>query len=54
MMTPPLGVNLFVACNITGLKLESISKQAFPFIFFMLAGLFVVVFVPALSLLLLK
>ena len=54
MMTPPLGVNLFVACNITGLKLESVSKRAFPFIFFMLAGLFVVVFVPALSLLLLK
>ena len=54
MMTPPLGVNLFVACNLTGLKLESVSKRAFPFIGFMIAGLFVVVFVPFLSLALLK
>ena len=54
MMTPPLGVNLFVACNLTGLKLESISKRAFPFIAFMITGLFFVVFVPFLSLALIK
>ena len=54
MMTPPLGVNLFVACNLTGLKLESISKRAVPFILSMILGLSVVVFVPYLSLALLK
>lgn len=54
MMTPPLGVNLFVACNLTGLKLESVSKRALPFIISMVLGLSVVVFVPMLSLALLK
>jgi len=31
-LTPPLGVNLFVACGITGLTLEQVSKRIIPFI----------------------
>ncbi|NLW80065.1 MAG: TRAP transporter large permease subunit, partial [Desulfovibrionales bacterium] len=53
MMTPPLGVNLFVACNITGLSLEKVSMRAIPFILFMLFGAAVVTLVPQLSLFLL-
>lgn len=29
-MTPPLGVNLFVACNVANAKLEEICKGIFP------------------------
>lgn len=54
MMTPPLGVNLFVACNLTGLSLEQVSRRAVPFLLFMLAGLVTVVLLPELSLLLLR
>lgn len=54
MMTPPLGVNLFVACNLTGLSLEQVSRRAVPFLLFMLAGLIAVVLLPELSLLLLR
>lgn len=53
MMTPPLGVNTFVACNLTGLSLEQISRQVIPFLVFMLIGLVTVVLVPSLSLMLL-
>jgi C4-dicarboxylate transporter, DctM subunit len=31
-LTPPLGVNLFVACGLTGLPLETMSKAIVPFI----------------------
>lgn len=54
MMTPPLGVNMFVACNLTGLSLEQISRQVVPFLIFMLIGLVTVVLVPSLSLMLLR
>lgn len=54
MMTPPLGVNLFVACNLTGLSLEQVSRRAVPFLLFMLVGLVTVVLLPELSLLLLR
>jgi len=30
--TPPLGVNLFVCCGLTGLKVGTIARAAFPFI----------------------
>ena len=54
MMTPPLGVNLFVACNLTGLSLEQVSRRALPFLLFLLIGLSAVVLLPELSLLLLR
>jgi C4-dicarboxylate transporter DctM subunit len=31
-ITPPVGVNLFVACGITGLSFEKLSKAIIPFI----------------------
>lgn len=53
MMTPPLGVNLFVACNLTGLPLERVSQRAVSFLVFMLLGLLLVVLLPQISLVLL-
>ena len=52
-LTPPVGVNLFVACGISGLSVEAISMAVLPFLFAMLAALFVLAFTPQMSLLLL-
>ena len=48
-ITPPLGVNLFVASGISGLSLESLSRAVLPFIFAMLFTLMLITFVPQLS-----
>lgn len=48
--TPPLGVNLFVASGISGVKIEQLSKAILPFFAGMIALLMLVTYVPALSL----
>lgn len=53
-VTPPVGVNLFVACGITKQKIELVSKAVMPFIATMLAILLLVTFWPQLSLYLVK
>jgi C4-dicarboxylate transporter DctM subunit len=49
-ITPPVGVNLFVACPIAGLSLKEISKSILPFLLASLVALAVVTYVPAVSL----
>jgi len=49
-LTPPLGVNLFVACGISGLKIEEISKRVVPFILTLVVGLLILLFFPQISL----
>ncbi len=49
LMTPPLGACLFVVCGITGLPLEKVAKEIFPFIIAEVIALFVVAFWPPLS-----
>lgn len=51
-VTPPLGVNLFVASSLTGVKVESIIKKAFPFIIAFIIALLILTFIPEISLLL--
>ena len=53
MLTPPLGLNLFMACNLTGLSLEQVSSQVIPFICALILGLALIAFIPWLSLVLL-
>lgn len=50
-ITPPLGVNLFVGSGISGLSIEALSKAIIPFFFVMLFTLFIVIFLPQISLL---
>ena len=45
-VTPPLGVNLFVACGISKITLESISKAVLPLLAAMIIALAVITFVP--------
>ena len=52
-LTPPVGVNLFVACGISGISIERLSVAVLPFVGVMIAGLLVLAFVPQLSLFLL-
>ncbi|HEX5565104.1 MAG TPA: TRAP transporter large permease, partial [Sporosarcina sp.] len=49
-ITPPLGVNLFVASGISGLSLESLSRAVVPFVFAMIFTLLLITFIPQLSL----
>jgi len=51
-VTPPVGVNLFVASSMTGIPVTSISKNAVRFIAWFLAALLLITFVPQISLLL--
>lgn len=52
-VTPPIGVNLFVASSLVEIPIMDIAKQAMPMIVYFLIALLVITFVPALSLALL-
>lgn len=53
LVTPPVGVNLYVACGIAEVDLKRISKSAVPLLLASLVVLVFVTYCPALSLLLL-
>ncbi len=53
-LTPPLGVNLFVASNISGLPIEKVARAAIPFVVAMIGALAIVIAVPWLSTLLVR
>jgi C4-dicarboxylate transporter DctM subunit len=53
-ITPPLGVNLFVGSGISGLSIETLSKSIIPFFVAMLLTLFIIIFLPQLSLFFLR
>ena len=48
--TPPLGENLFVASGIGGASIESISVKAIPFAFMSVVAIFIIAYVPEISL----
>ena len=50
MITPPVGLNLFVASGISGLSLWDVFKGAAPFMIIMLLGLLLITYIPAISL----
>lgn len=52
-VTPPMGVNLFVASSMSEIPIMKIAKAATPFIIGFLIALMIITFVPHLSLLLL-
>lgn len=52
-VTPPVGVNLFVASSMTGIPVLKIARHATRFIIWFLIALLVITFVPQVSLLLL-
>lgn len=48
-ITPPLGINLFVAARVGSEPLETVTKGIIPFILVMLACLLLITFVPAIT-----
>lgn len=49
MMTPPVGVNLFVASGISRLSIERLSMAMIPFLFAMVIAYLGIIFMPQLS-----
>lgn len=49
LFTPPVGINLFVAANITGLSLEKIAAAALPFLITSILGIIIVSMWPELT-----
>ncbi|WP_079550464.1 TRAP transporter large permease subunit [Vreelandella subglaciescola] len=50
LITPPVGINLFVAANITRLPLGKISLGVLPFLLMSLIGLLLITYIPSLTL----
>ncbi|MDR1554521.1 MAG: TRAP transporter large permease subunit, partial [Campylobacteraceae bacterium] len=50
MVTPPVGLNLFVASAITGLSLKDVVVASFPWAITIFIGLLIITYVPAISL----
>lgn len=50
MVTPPVGANLYVACNIAHLTMAEICKKILPFVIMGLIATLILTYVPALSL----
>lgn len=50
MVTPPVGANLYVACNVAGLTMESICKKIVPFVIAGIIAVLVMTYVPQMSL----
>lgn len=46
LMTPPVGACLFVACGISKLTIEQLSREILPYIFVALIVLLVITFIP--------
>jgi TRAP-type C4-dicarboxylate transport system permease large subunit len=49
LATPPMGLVLFVASSVSGERVEAISKAILPFLAIHVAVIFLITFVPAIS-----
>lgn len=54
MVTPPVGVNLFVACGIANITMEQLMRPLLIFLVVLIANMFVITYVPWLSLALIR
>jgi C4-dicarboxylate transporter DctM subunit len=52
LITPPVGVDLYTACSISGITLKDISTSIWPFVLAAILGLIIITYIPAVSLLL--
>ncbi|MNF51440.1 Sialic acid TRAP transporter permease protein SiaT [compost metagenome] len=50
LITPPVGLNLFVTSAVTGMPLTAVIKAAWPWLMLLLGFLVVITYVPAISL----
>lgn len=50
MITPPIGLNLFVASSLTGLNLKDVVASVLPWLLIMVLGLILITYIPSISL----
>ncbi|KAA0256909.1 TRAP transporter large permease subunit [Deferribacter autotrophicus] len=50
MLTPPVGLNLFVASGVSGMNLQEVIRASMPWFFALLIGLIIITYVPQISL----
>jgi C4-dicarboxylate transporter DctM subunit len=49
LITPPVGLNLFVTSGITGMSLVQVVRAALPWLMILLVFLIIVTYIPAIS-----
>jgi len=49
MLTPPVGLGLYVMCSVANVKFEPLVKACIPFIINLIISLFLITYIPALS-----
>ena len=49
-ITPPVAVNLFVACSISKITMQEIVKESIPFLLALIVGLLLVTYIPSIAL----
>jgi C4-dicarboxylate transporter DctM subunit len=54
MVTPPVGVNLFIACEVAGIRLDQIIRPLLIFLTVLIVDILIVAYVPYLSLALVR
>ena len=50
MITPPVGLNLFVAAGMTGLSLKEVVVSSLPWVAVLFIGLLMITYIPIISL----
>jgi TRAP-type C4-dicarboxylate transport system permease large subunit len=50
LATPPMGLVLFVASSVSGERVETIAKSILPFLAIEIVVIFMITYIPALSL----
>ncbi len=50
MVTPPLGINLFISCNIAKLKIEDLARYLVPYLAVLIADIFIITYIPQITL----
>jgi len=50
MVTPPLGINLFITCNIAKTSIEDLTRYLVPYLLVLIADIFIITYVPQITL----
>jgi len=50
MLTPPVGLGLYVMCSVVDVRFEPLARRVLPFLLILILGLIVITYIPALSL----
>jgi C4-dicarboxylate transporter DctM subunit len=50
MITPPVGLNLYVASGLSGMSLEEVTRASMPWMLVMIVALLLVTYIPGISL----